>query len=478
MLPILAFYTYVRTALTSFSETLLPLGIALASVFAVHFLCWLVLKNARKAAMIACVFALCVLLYGYLEVLLGYIEVERHVPHVEAPLWLRSVVPVVVALFFVGVVWLTVTTKRNLYRLTTFLNIWAVALVLISGVNILINNAMRPEIASAQWDSSSDIKLVAAGDRPDIYYIILDEYPSAEVLRDALGYDNSDFIDFLSRSGFHVASQSKSNYIYSTLQSMASSLNMDYIENLAGQLNPLVTEDAQLLGIMISDTRIAEALASVGYSYVHYGGWFATMLRNPHADLNLNTTKVSFWQRSLMETTALRPLVPDTYRRQIRGAFDSLTEIPGLGDGPHFVFAHIVCPHEPYVFNADGEPIDPYTDAGSEEEPFLGQLEFVNDQMKLVVSEILSASDTEPIIIIQGDHGLRVRGTDGGALSESNVRKASGILNAIHLPDGRSDVLYGTQSPVNTFRIILNTYFGAGLELLEDRHFAFLAEID
>jgi hypothetical protein len=42
------------------------------------------------------------------------------------------------------------------------------------------------------------------------------------------------------------------------------------------------------------------------------------------------------------------------------------------------------------------------------------------------------------------------------------------ILNAYYLPDVGSDSIYLTLTPVNTFRLILNQYFGGNLELLPD----------
>jgi hypothetical protein len=48
-------------------------------------------------------------------------------------------------------------------------------------------------------------------------------------------------------------------------------------------------------------------------------------------------------------------------------------------------------------------------------------------------------------------------------------------LNAYLLP-GRDAALYPTLTPVNTFRVIFNTYFGQDLELLED--ISFYSEYD
>jgi hypothetical protein len=51
-----------------------------------------------------------------------------------------------------------------------------------------------------------------------------------------------------------------------------------------------------------------------------------------------------------------------------------------------------------------------------------------------------------------------------------------GILNAIYLPDGDARVLYPSISPVNTFRVVFNQYFGTDLELLPDRSYAFASQ--
>jgi hypothetical protein len=44
-----------------------------------------------------------------------------------------------------------------------------------------------------------------------------------------------------------------------------------------------------------------------------------------------------------------------------------------------------------------------------------------------------------------------------------------GILNAYYLPGVSHESLYPGISPVNSFRVVFNQYFGAGLPLLEDR---------
>jgi hypothetical protein len=56
-------------------------------------------------------------------------------------------------------------------------------------------------------------------------------------------------------------------------------------------------------------------------------------------------------------------------------------------------------------------------------------------------------------------------------LADSNIQERLGILNVYYFPDQDYTALYPAISPVNTFRVVLNQYFGADYPLLPDRHF-------
>jgi hypothetical protein len=45
------------------------------------------------------------------------------------------------------------------------------------------------------------------------------------------------------------------------------------------------------------------------------------------------------------------------------------------------------------------------------------------------------------------------------------------ILNAYYLPGDGKNMLYPGISPVNTFRVVLNSYLGGSLELLPDQSY-------
>ena len=111
--------------------------------------------------------------------------------------------------------------------------------------------------------ASQALPAVQAAGLPDIYYIIFDSY-AGEKSFEEMGYDNSEFYDFLKQKGFYIAGESHSNYPRTYL-SLSSALNMDYLD-----LDEK-TIDYKEATRLIEDNRIVQFLKSAGYLYYHVG---------------------------------------------------------------------------------------------------------------------------------------------------------------------------------------------------------------
>jgi membrane-anchored protein YejM (alkaline phosphatase superfamily) len=153
--------------------------------------------------------------------------------------------------------------------------------------------------------------------------------------------------------------------------------------------------------------------------------------------------------------------------------FRSLTELRDE-PGPKFVFAHILLPHSPYVFRADGRPVTG-PEAGSEPESdlYAGQLAYTDSRIKETVEHLLAGPpEDEPIIIVQGDEGPYARkDVDWSGREAEYLQVRFGILNAMYLPGAEPGLVHSSITSVNTFRLVFANYFRANLPLLPDRSF-------
>ena len=321
---------------------------------------------------------------------------------------------------------------------------------------------------------------------PDIYWIVLDGYGRADVLKEIYGVDTSSFLASLESKGFYIADQSHSNYMQ-TVYSIPSALNLNYLEPM-----PANVSGYDYFPELIANNRLMALLRQCGYRMVALEtGFFFT--NYPGADIYLSYgTDLNEFEGLLLASTPLDLLVDkldleplersyEAHRARVHFSFEKLADLPGVS-GPKFVFAHIISPHPPFVFDADGNPVQPRRGysigdgddyRGSWEEyrkGYAAQVQYVNQLLEKTVSEIISRSSAPPVIVIQGDHGpgglLKWKSPDRSCLWER-----TSILNAYYLPDGGSQHLYPTISPVNSFRIVLNTYFGANLELMPGETF-------
>jgi hypothetical protein len=321
---------------------------------------------------------------------------------------------------------------------------------------------------------------------PDIYYLVFDRYGDASTIRNSYRYDNQAFYDHLKAKGFFIADDSRSNYLKTGL-SLASSLNFTLLDtSVLGE--PRDSSDWAAIYDLLAEHRLGRFLKAQGYSYIHVGSWWWPTRKNPNATWNINS--YPFTPRPLMvllNSGLMAPLLRKTAspwlddRRQLWSRVNhdlaELGRVPAQA-GPKFVFAHVLVPHPPYVFNRDGSFLSESQAAHtSDRDGYINQLAATTRKITALVDRILAESARPPIIVLQGDEGPYPTGTKKETFNWHGATRAqlldkSGILNAYYLPGQKARVLYPSITPVNSFRVILNAYFGTALPLLPDRTYA------
>jgi len=314
------------------------------------------------------------------------------------------------------------------------------------------------------------------GSFPDVYYIILDSYAGSKSLQINENYDNSEFLDYLTKKGFFVASESFSNY-QRTIFSITSTLNMKYLNYLAEEKGTDST-DRNELKQMTHANPVFQNFKSKGYTIYSIESGAPLTANIKLVDFRLCSTNnfaTSDFVMMLIRTTIINPIHVELFsgdeRDKILCGFSELAKMSNRDDKPKFVFAHIMIPHKPYIFGEHGEPLNPKIltlndqEEALDSELYLGQLKFATKKIREVI-EKLTDTDTPPIIIIQSDHGMR----SGDYQNEyERYLKLFNNFKAYYFPDKGRNMEFETTTPVNTFRIFFNLYFDDNYELLEDR---------
>ncbi|MDP3758865.1 MAG: hypothetical protein Q8Q86_04030, partial [Candidatus Daviesbacteria bacterium] len=332
---------------------------------------------------------------------------------------------------------------------------------------------------------------------PDIYYLVLDRYAGEKTLIQ-YGFDNSSFYSFLKRNGFYIARDSTSNYP-KTFLSLGSTLNMEYLDYLTEKTKGGATSDESFVTPLVQNNKVIRFLKKKGYAYIHVGsGWDPTR-SNKLAEINFIMTGgrylfkdefLSGFLQTTLAATILKKVYPDPsavsqnpknndHRSRILYEFEVFNEIVNI-PGPKFVFAHILAPHDPYVLGKDCESLTEKVVAKRGwTENYLNQLKCTNIKVKATIERILESSKTKPIIIIQADEGPMPMkypvpfDLAWSRAGDDTIREKFPILNAYLLPDLKENPVYPTITPVNTFRVIFNSYFNTDYPLLPDKNYIF-----
>ncbi len=456
----------------------------------------LILKSWHRAALLTGILIVLFYIYGYFR------QLVPDVLFLGKPLSYNRYMYPFWGLVMALATWASIKLVKNPQSLTRYLNIISLVLLIMAVVQgLYAYNQRVTEITSARHQYlgvASIVDQLSVPDKDsmrDIYYILIDGYSRADILQDEYGFDNSDFISELEKRGFYIADCSSSNYPWTSF-SLGSTFNMDYIPPvgsnfLGGRLN------WRDFGVYLGVNNVNETLKELGYTTVTFDTAFPWM-KVTEPDYYITTgNKTSFtsylfgrtseFENLLMDLTLL--VRRDTILNRLFGIKISTTaeeeddphkgltaatrnldemkymydlfkygleQLPLIPDlpGRKYVYAHMMSVHRPFLFNQEGE-----FEPGNSLTEFINSTIYTNKTILAAIDQIIAKTDPKPIIILQGDH------------SRTGAENQTAILNAYYFPDAGTESLYPTISPVNTFRVIFNTYFGAQLPLLEDKSF-------
>ena len=445
-----------------------PLARAVVGAAALTAVLALVLRDVRKGAIVATAIVVAYFGYGHVAGFLASVGLGD-----GAQLGAWGVVVLATFIF-------ALRASRKVPQATAGLNIVAVILVLIAAATIL-----PFEIARARREPVSHAAPVVAGTAApgrDIYFLIFDRYGSADAIDRRFDITDNDLYSWLRERGFQVPANSHANY-RATDFSLAATLNMQFLDNLTREVGR-DSGDRTAAQDMIRDHEVGRFLKSQGYRYYQIASWFGPSRSIAIADESLVYGVASEFETVLSDLTILPAIdrvrgvvsAEPTFRdRHREGALFGLRQLRRVATapGPKFVFAHILLPHDPYVFKADGSPLsEAEAKATPERQLYADHLAFANSQIKEIVGYLLAGPEqTRPIVIIEGDEGpLMCQAIDCVMNTPEYLRIRLGNLVAMYLP-GVDEKLPDTFTSVNTFRVVFRNYFGAELEPLPDLSF-------
>ncbi|HSB01069.1 MAG TPA: sulfatase-like hydrolase/transferase, partial [Anaerolineales bacterium] len=387
------------------------------------------------------------------------------------------------ALLYAGIlVLLAILILWKVRRPNTFVNFLTITggvLTLFSVIRMLQHDLSIYQAArlsnTAQSSLIQTVSSTTGVRKPDIYLILLDAHTSVRTMKEEFHYDASAFQQQLESLGFYVAECAQSNYPITNL-SVTSAFYANYHQEPT--LYPIYS------------SLVIETLRSEGYRVITFenrsNGHFdigedlrlsrnQTLLNGVDLTGGLSEFEVMLWKTSFARIAYDMPqLIPAfnveslhqweyyEHYQQTYFMLDELKRLPDMeGSKPKFVFAHFLVPHPPFIFAPDGK----FAWAESQAQGYASNAKFIDSQIVPVVAEIIRKSKTPPVIIIMGDHGAT-----GVPKLETPQRRMS-ILDAYYVNEQAKKDLYETITPVNTFRVIFNNYFGTTYPYLEDKSY-------
>jgi len=436
------------------------------------FIHWIILRKfigSDKSALILSFLIIILISFAYVRSSLW--KINWATGEIEAHFLSQNIIliPIFIPIVILGIIF--ISKKKISSKITTIMNIigFVVLLSIITQIGIFYieHNATVDEVKS-YFDI--EIPIVNENQKPNIYFIVLDSYPGESRLNGFYNYDNSEYYEQLRERGFYLQTSTFSNYP-NTEFSVPSMLNMNYVDSIIKEKkfqNLLLMKDLSI------DSIAADIFRENDYQLFSYGVNDYTYLK--HGE-NL-CIKKSILKDDILNTfsemyipiSSIRNFLEIHYianhADNILCTIESLKNFNPDSNEPFFIYAHMMFPHGPYIFDSSGNIIDEVTENKKIKFAFLDQVKFVN-KFSIEIIDSIQNKDPNAVIILTSDHGDRI---GLGDIELKNYIAGMNVMTALSFPEKNLSVQEKITN-VNLFRILFNTYFDTEFEILENRIF-------
>ncbi len=433
-----------------------------------------IFRNYRKAA----IFSFCFLLiYYYFCDLKDFLQFNIPDSFISSYTLLLPVFLTLLIFLFIKIK----RSKKQYPKIFLYLNSLLLLLIALDAGNIAFRIQENiADFGDKQKKLSSTYTPCTNCEKPDIFYFIFDGYASSSLLKNEFLFDNP-LDSFLLKKGFRIVHNSKSNYNLTPF-SMGSVFNLNYLPGLRSDQEFFIKQ--YLPGVStVYHTELFPILKKEGYRIFNHS--IFDLKENPPSVKPFDLWEINqiydrhniFWKANhdigwliriklgIPPPVMLKQEYVDAKDKHLMETINNtMGTIRKPEDSPKFVYSHLMLPHGPYTFDSAGKRYPPITtpmDMEDYRKGYLGQVNYSNSLIRGFIDSIFQNTHRPFVIILQGDHGFRFLTPDKRHLQFDN-------LNAFYFSNSNYTFVRDSMTNINTFRILLNNYFGKKYPMLRD----------
>ena len=444
-----------------FGDVIFPLFLSIS----ITFLSWVILRKfigSQRSGLILSLVIMSFINLGNIRFFISDNPTESLQSSVEG----QILVSILLLVNVIGIIYFL--KKHRLDAKTSIANVVSMTMI-----GVLIFSITSFSITTADDNSLANlsdipVQISDVENKPNIYFIILDEYAGFIQLKNDFNFDNSNFKVELEKRDFFVSKDSFSNYP-STSLSVPSMMNMMYFDFIPENLGK-DSKNIKVVEKIINENIVMKIFQANGYKITTLDAGSGRISDTNLADIRLcnsifdiNPELRKNFAIVYVPIVSLRDVIfNEVIRSKLECSFSALMDFNEDPKNPDFVVAHLRFPHSPFIYDSLGNSVS-INDMG-DKNAYLEQLKFANKKTLEIIDSIQERS-SENIIIIVSDHGYRYYINYENPTIDDYIRGFNNLAT-YYLP---GEEKYETIALVNIFPTIFNSYLEINYEILDDR---------